>query len=185
MHIFGVDFVWIPGTVANCFYWVHYNRLFLFPIPPKDDGRSSLQNAVGFSAREENLQNFSPNYEISGFYEPFTLYNRIHRIMSLIAILSCLNPRITSQSVHLKYHLTIFSFFLLLNQKFQNSQYRSLVRQAQPQVNKWTYMKLINLNCITSSCNWNTYVTWRDNEYELPEDDTKISKHVEAWYFIN
>ena len=39
-------------------------------------------------------------------------------------------------------------------------------------------MKLINLNCITTSCNWNTYVTWRGNEYELSEDDTRVSKHV-------
>ena len=41
-------------------------------------------------------------------------------------------------------------------------------------------MKLINLNCITNSCNCNTYVTWRGNEYELTEDDTIVSKHVEA-----
>ena len=39
-------------------------------------------------------------------------------------------------------------------------------------------MRLINLNCITNSCNWNTYVTWRGNEYELPEDDMIVSKHV-------
>ena len=39
-------------------------------------------------------------------------------------------------------------------------------------------MRFINLNCITSSCSWNTYVTWRGNEYELPEDDTIVSKHV-------
>ena len=32
-------------------------------------------------------------------------------------------------------------------------------------------MKLINLNCITNSCNWYTYVTWRGNEYELSEDE--------------
>ena len=43
---------------------------------------------------------------------------------------------------------------------------------------RWTYMKLINLNCITDSCNWNTYVTWRSNEYELSEDDTIVSKPV-------
>ena len=46
---------------------------------------------------------------------------------------------------------------------------------------RWTYMKLINLNCITNSCNWNTYVTWRGNEYELPEDDTIVSKYIGAW----
>ena len=39
-------------------------------------------------------------------------------------------------------------------------------------------MKLINLNCITNRCNLNTYVTWRGKEYELPEDDTIVSKHV-------
>ena len=39
-------------------------------------------------------------------------------------------------------------------------------------------MKLINLNCITNSCNWYTYVTWRGNEYELSEDATIVSKHV-------
>ena len=39
-------------------------------------------------------------------------------------------------------------------------------------------MKLINLNCITNSCNWYTYVTWRGKEYELSEDDTVVSKHV-------
>ena len=26
----------------------------------------------------------------------------------------------------------------------------------------------------------NTYITWRGNEYELPEDDTIVSKHVES-----
>jgi hypothetical protein len=26
----------------------------------------------------------------------------------------------------------------------------------------------------------NTYITWRGNEYELPEDDTIVSKHVGA-----
>ena len=35
-------------------------------------------------------------------------------------------------------------------------------------------MKLINLNCITNSCNWG------GNEYELPEDDMTVSKHVGA-----
>ena len=39
-------------------------------------------------------------------------------------------------------------------------------------------MKLINLNFITNSCNWNTYVAWRGNEYEHPEEDTIMSKHV-------
>ena len=35
-------------------------------------------------------------------------------------------------------------------------------------------MKFINLNCITNSWNWNTYVTWRGYEYELPEDDMSV-----------
>ena len=39
-------------------------------------------------------------------------------------------------------------------------------------------MRFINLNCITNSCNWYTYVTWRGNEYELSEDDMIVSKHV-------
>ena len=42
----------------------------------------------------------------------------------------------------------------------------------------WTNMKLIILNCIINSCNWNSYVAWRGNEYELSEDDTIVSKHV-------
>ena len=42
-------------------------------------------------------------------------------------------------------------------------------------------MKLINLNYITNSCNWNTYVIWRGNEYELSEDDMIVSKQVAAW----
>ena len=39
-------------------------------------------------------------------------------------------------------------------------------------------MRYTNLNCITNSCNCISYVTWRGNEYELPEDDTIVSKHV-------
>ena len=46
-------------------------------------------------------------------------------------------------------------------------------------------MRFINLNCITNSSNLYTYVTWRGNEYELPEDDMILSKHVGAWSFIN
>ena len=30
----------------------------------------------------------------------------------------------------------------------------------------------------TNSCNLNTYVTWRGNEYEMSEDDAIASKHV-------
>ena len=41
-------------------------------------------------------------------------------------------------------------------------------------------MKLINLNCINNSCTRYIYVTWRANEYELPEDDTIVSKHVRS-----
>ena len=46
-------------------------------------------------------------------------------------------------------------------------------------------MRFINLNYITNSCNWYTYVTCRRNEYELHEDDTIVSKHVGVWKFIN
>ena len=42
-------------------------------------------------------------------------------------------------------------------------------------------MRFININCITNSCNWNTYVTLRGNEYELPENDTMVSKYVGVW----
>ena len=45
-------------------------------------------------------------------------------------------------------------------------------------------MKLINLNCITNSCNCYTYVTWRGNEYELPEGDATVSKHVITYKLI-
>ena len=41
-------------------------------------------------------------------------------------------------------------------------------------------MRFINLNCVTNSCNCHTYVTWRGNEYEPPEDDTIVSKRVGA-----
>ena len=41
-------------------------------------------------------------------------------------------------------------------------------------------IKYLNLNCATNSCNWYTYVTWRGNEYELPENDMIVSKHVGA-----
>jgi hypothetical protein len=41
-------------------------------------------------------------------------------------------------------------------------------------------MKIINLNCIINSLISNTYVTWRDNEYELPEDEKIVSKDVGA-----
>ena len=38
-------------------------------------------------------------------------------------------------------------------------------------------MRFINLNFIV----FYTYVTWQGNEYELPEDDMIVSKHVGAW----
>ena len=41
-------------------------------------------------------------------------------------------------------------------------------------------MRFINLHCITNSRNLYTYVNWRGKEYELPEDDTIVSKHVGA-----
>ena len=46
-------------------------------------------------------------------------------------------------------------------------------------------MRFINLNGFTNSYDWYTYVTWRGNEYEFPEDDTIVSKHVATWEFIN
>ena len=38
-----------------------------------------------------------------------------------------------------------------------------------------------NLNYITNNCIRNICVTWRGTEYELPEDDTIVSKQVGAW----
>ena len=35
-------------------------------------------------------------------------------------------------------------------------------------------MRFINLNCITKSCNWYTYVTWQGNECKLSEDDMTV-----------
>ena len=45
-------------------------------------------------------------------------------------------------------------------------------------------MKFIHLNCITNTCNWNTYVAWRGNEYELPEDDTSVETCVIIYKLI-
>ena len=36
-------------------------------------------------------------------------------------------------------------------------------------------------NCITNSYIWNTRVTWQGIDYELPEDDKIVSKHVRVW----
>ena len=41
-------------------------------------------------------------------------------------------------------------------------------------------MRFITLNCINNSCNRYNYVSWLGKEYELPEDDTIVSKHVGA-----
>ena len=41
-------------------------------------------------------------------------------------------------------------------------------------------MELINRSYFANRCNRNTYVTWRGNEYEHPEDDAIVSKHVGA-----
>jgi len=40
---------------------------------------------------------------------------------------------------------------------------------------------ILIVNYITNSCIWNTCVTWQGIDYTLPEDDTIVSKHVEAW----
>jgi len=34
------------------------------------------------------------------------------------------------------------------------------------------------LNYITNNSIWHTRVTWQGNKYEIPEDDTVLSKHV-------
>ena len=34
---------------------------------------------------------------------------------------------------------------------------------------------------ITNYCIWRTCVTWKDTNYELPEDDTIESKYVGVW----
>jgi len=39
---------------------------------------------------------------------------------------------------------------------------------------------ILILNGITNSCIWHTCVTWQGTNYELPEDDTIVSKHVEG-----
>jgi len=44
----------------------------------------------------------------------------------------------------------------------------------------WHTSKLceINLNCITNNFIRHICVTWQGTNYELPEDDTTVSKHV-------
>jgi hypothetical protein len=37
---------------------------------------------------------------------------------------------------------------------------------------------LFKINWITNSCIWNTCVTWQGIDYNPPEDDTIVSKHV-------
>jgi aspartate carbamoyltransferase regulatory subunit len=37
------------------------------------------------------------------------------------------------------------------------------------------------LNCITNNCIGRTGVTWQGTNYQLPEDDTIVSKHVGVW----
>ena len=39
----------------------------------------------------------------------------------------------------------------------------------------------VNVNCITNSSIWNTCVTRQGIDYNLPEDDTIVSKHVGLW----
>jgi len=36
--------------------------------------------------------------------------------------------------------------------------------------------KILNVNCITKSCIWNTCVSWQGIDYKLPEDETIVSK---------
>ena len=39
----------------------------------------------------------------------------------------------------------------------------------------------ITLNYIANNCIWQTCVTFQGTNYELPEDDTVVSKHVGVW----
>ena len=41
------------------------------------------------------------------------------------------------------------------------------------------YFVQLIINYITN-CNWQTCVIWQGTNYELPEDDTVVSKHVEG-----
>jgi len=41
------------------------------PIDPNTAADPAFKTLWFYSAREEKVQNFSPNYEISGIYEPF------------------------------------------------------------------------------------------------------------------
>jgi len=36
------------------------------------------------------------------------------------------------------------------------------------------------LNCITNNCIWHNCVSWQGTNYELPDDDTTVSKHARA-----
>ena len=40
---------------------------------------------------------------------------------------------------------------------------------------------ILIINCITNSYIWNTCISCQGIYYELPEDDTIVSKHVEVW----
>ena len=59
---------------------------------------------------------------------------------------------------------------LQLIYKFYNIEISTTIRRI--------YVKLLNFNCITNTRIWNTCVTWRGTEYELPDGNTIVSKHV-------
>jgi hypothetical protein len=46
---------------------------------------------------------------------------------------------------------------------------------------KHKWKKLLNLNYVANNCTWHTCVTWKGTNYELPEGDTLVSKHVGVW----
>ena len=39
-------------------------------------------------------------------------------------------------------------------------------------------LNILIVNCITKNCISHTCVTWQGIDYQLPEDDTIVSKHV-------
>jgi len=59
------------------------------------------------------------------------------------------------------------NYFYKLSHSYMFRHYRVILRKL--------------VNCITKICIWNTCVTWHGIDYELPEDDTIVSKHVAVW----
>ena len=66
------------------------------------------------------------------------------------------------------------------------------VCQMQLSVTQFTMKKfhepfnVLILNCVTKNCIWLTCVTWQGIDYERPEDDTTVSKHVgEVFFYLS